>query len=66
MPYLKSTIDDVLTLQSDRIRIINWHVDVSFATHNDLRSHTGAIMSLGRGAIQTVSTKQEVNTRSST
>jgi hypothetical protein len=66
MHYLKSTIDDLLTLQSDGTRIINWHVDSSFATHNDLRSHTGAIMTLGKGAIQTVSTKRKVNTRSST
>jgi hypothetical protein len=31
-----------------------------------MKSHTGGIMSLGHGAIQSVSTKQKVNTRSST
>jgi hypothetical protein len=41
-------------------------LDAAFAVHKDLRSHTGAVMSLGKGAIQSVSTKQKVNTRSST
>ena len=64
--YLKSTKNDVLTLKADDTRIIKWHVDVSFAVHNDFKSHTGGIMTLGAGAIQTVSTKQKVNTKSST
>jgi hypothetical protein len=45
---------------------IIWHVDASFAVHNDKKSHTGAIMSLGGGAIISISTKQKVNTQSST
>jgi hypothetical protein len=57
MHFLKTTKDDVLKLQSDGTRIRNWHVDASFATHNDLRSHIGAIMPLGKGTVQTVSTK---------
>ena len=66
MHYLKSTKDDVLTLKTDGTRIIKWHVDASFAVHNDFRSHTGGVMTLGSGAIQTISTKQKVNTKSST
>ena len=34
--------------------------------HNDFRSHTGGVMTLGSGAIQTISTKQKVNTKTST
>ena len=66
MHYLKSTKDDVLTLKTDGTRIIKWHVDALFAVHNDFRSHTGGVMTLGSGAIQTISTKQKVNTKSST
>ena len=36
------------------------------AVHPDMKSHTGAIMTMGQGAIQSVSTKQKVNTKSST
>ena len=55
-----------MTLQADDNGVINWHLDASFAVHADMKSHTGATMTLGKGAIQAVSTKQKVNTRSST
>lgn len=66
MCFLKGTRDDVLTLSSDDSNNIIWHVDAAFGVHNDMKSHTGATMSLGEGAIQSISTKQKVNTRSST
>ncbi len=34
--------------------------------HQDFKSHTGATMTLGKGTIQAGSTKQKINTRSST
>jgi hypothetical protein len=64
--FLKETENDVLTLEADTSEIITWYVDASFAVHGDMRSHTGGVMSLGQGTIQSVSTKQKVNTRSST
>ena len=66
MKFLKSTKHDVLTLAMDDITVIKWHLDASFAVHDNMRSHTGAVMSLGKGAIQSVSCKQKINTRSST
>jgi hypothetical protein len=43
-------------------------VDASFAVHPDFKSHTGAAMHFGDGdgAVQSVSRKQKLNTRSST
>ena len=41
-------------------------MDASFGTHKDLRSHTGSIFTLGKGALWNASTKQKVNTRRST
>lgn len=66
MCYLNSTQNDVLKLNTDESFNITWHLDAAFAVHNDKKSHTGATMSLGNGAICSVSTKQKVNTRSST
>ena len=66
MGFLKRTADDVLRLESDKTNVLKWHLDASFAVHNDMRSHTGATMTLGKGSLQNVSTKQKVNTRSST
>jgi hypothetical protein len=64
--FLKKTIDDVLSLQSDWSGIITWYLDAAFAVHKDSKSHTGATMMLGSGAIQSVSTKQKITIRSST
>ena len=66
MKYLNGTQEKVLTLKIDSINIIKWYVDASFAMHDDFKSHTGAIMSMGKGALQSISRKQKLNTRSST
>jgi hypothetical protein len=66
MSFLKGTIDDVLTLEADDTNTLTWYVDVAFAVHADMRSHTGAIFTMGKGAILSSSTKQKINTRSST
>jgi hypothetical protein len=66
MRFLKKSKDDVLTLDADSSGAIIWYLDASFAVHPDFRIHAGATMSLGNGCIQSVSTKQKVNTRSST
>ena len=66
MKWLGQTWKDCLTLQSDGSRISKWHVDVSFAVHPDLRSHTGGALTLGKGFLSNTSKKQGLNTRSST
>jgi hypothetical protein len=63
--YLKQTKDDRLTLEGDKDMTAKWFVDASFAVHHDYRSHTGAIMTLGKGSIVSISRKQSINTRSS-
>jgi hypothetical protein len=64
--YLMQTSNDKLTLQSDHSRVMQWHVDAAFAVHPDLKSHTGGMLSMGKGAITAISRKQNLNTRSST
>lgn len=66
MGFLKKTQDDVLTLHADESGTITWYLDAAFAVHRDCKSHTGAIMTLGAGALQSVSTKHKTNSRSST
>ena len=66
MTFLSQTKKDVLTLSCDGSGVIKWHVDASFAVHPDYKSHTGAVMALGKGAVISTSTKQKINTRSST
>jgi hypothetical protein len=66
MNFLKATQDEVAAMSADDTETIKWYVDAAFAVHNDYKSHTGATLSLGKGVICSVSTKQKVNTRSST
>ena len=66
MGFLSATQDDVMYLEADNWQRIEWFVDAAFAVHYDFKSHTGAICSLGGGSMISTSTKQKVNTRSST
>ena len=66
MKYLRKTITLRLTLEADDLQLIHWWIDGAFATHRDMRSHTGGAMSLGKGIIYGTSTRQKLNTHSST
>jgi hypothetical protein len=55
--------DDKLRLPMDETWIVKWYLDQSFAVHNDMQSQSGVIMTLGKGAIQVVSTRKKTNTR---
>jgi hypothetical protein len=66
MNYLKKTKDDVLRIEADDSQTIKWYVDAAFAVHYDFKSHTGATMTLGKGVLISVSSKQKSNARSST
>ena len=66
MKYLQLTPFVPLVLGSDGSGIVHWYVDVSFAVHKDMRSHIRALMTLGQGAVISMSNKQKINTKSST
>ena len=66
MKYLNGTKEKVLTLSADNLRVIKWYVAALFAVHANFKSHTGAVMTMGQGAIQSMSRKQKLNTKSST
>ena len=66
MKYLRATVDMPLTLEASDMRIVKWHIDASFAVHPDMKSHTGGAMTLGKGTVYGTSTRQKINTRSST
>jgi hypothetical protein len=68
MKFLNGTRELKLTLSADNLHCIKWYMDASFAVHPDYKSHTGATMSYGDGdgAVQSISRKQKLNTRSST
>ena len=62
MKYLNGTRNLVLTLYVDKMNILKWYVDTSFAVHADFKSHTGVAMTMGKGAMMSMSWKQKLNT----
>jgi hypothetical protein len=53
-------------LSATSLHNVRWWVDVSYAVHPDMKSHTGGAMSLGQGVIYGTSKCQKLNTKSST
>ena len=66
MGFLKGTKNDILTLEADDTQTMVWYIDAALGVHPDMKSHTGMMFMLGKGAIISSSTKQKVNSRSST
>ena len=69
LSYLKRTIKLPLLLQADRVNVLKWSVDESYAAHDDMRGHIGGTMAMGKdghGSIIIISKKQKLNTRSLT
>ena len=66
MKYLKADEVLVLNLESDGSGNMKWWVDAAFSVHHNMQSHTGGMLSLGKGAIYLAPTKQKLNMKSST
>jgi hypothetical protein len=66
LEYLRGTLDEFLTLGADNLGKMKIWVDASNAVHKDMKSHTGGVVSCGIGAVMSKSSKQKLNTKSST
>jgi hypothetical protein len=66
LKYLQGTLEEFLTLGADNIQKMKTWVDASYAVHKDMKSHTGGVVSFGRGAAMSKSSKHKLNTKSST
>jgi hypothetical protein len=66
MRYIRCTRTMPLILSANGSGIFKWWVDASFAVHPNMRGHSGGGLSLGPGFPIVCSTKQKLNTRSST
>ena len=66
MQYIRGTRQLPLILSADGAHILKLWVDAAFAVHPNMRGHYGGGLLLGRGFPIMGSTKQKLNTRSST
>ena len=65
--YIYGTIKMPQIIKADNLSILKTWVDASYAIHDDMRSHTGGVVGFdGLGIISMKSTKQKLNTKSST
>jgi hypothetical protein len=64
--YIRDTVNLPLTLGMENLNELRWWVDASFGTRFEMRSQTGATLSLGIGSLYSMSRKQKLNTTSST
>jgi hypothetical protein len=67
LEYLHRTLNEYLVLGRS-----GWHhcdenmVNASYAVHRDMKSHSRGVVSFGRGVVMSKSSKQKLNTKSST
>ena len=66
LTFLNKSKQDVLTLEVNNTKSMNWYIYSSHDEHNDIRNYAGACMTLGSRMIITAFTIQKINTRSST
>ena len=64
--YTQFTIGLLLILSIKNYGNIKWYVDAEFAVHKDMRSCTGGFVTMGTGGAYVQSSKQKLNTKSST
>jgi hypothetical protein len=60
LKYLRCTCSLPLTLFAGSLTSIVWYADASHQTHDDCKGHTGSILTFGRGATTSSSTKQKL------
>ena len=53
---LKEIQDEVFTLEVDDRETLTWYIDVTFAVHYDMKSHTGTMFIVRKGCIRGDST----------
>ena len=65
--YLFGTQSLGIVLEADeQLLKLYCYIDASFGVHADAKSHTGTLVTLGKGPIMAKSVKQKINTKSST
>ena len=64
--YLKGTLHMKIHMKADSISMIRWWLDASYGGHCYCKVHTGAMMSMSKGALVNIARKPTLNTGSST
>lgn len=66
MCFIKQTIEDVRIIGADSLVDMLTMVDSAHAVHENMRGHTGGLITFGTGVVDQKSSTQKMNARSST
>ena len=66
LQYIRGSLNEEYIIGADDMGKMRTWVDAAFAVHPDMKSHTGGVISFGTGGIACKSSKQKLNTKSST
>jgi hypothetical protein len=66
LQYLYGTMNMPRIIGANGMEVMQTWVDASYAVHHDMKGHTGGMISMGHGVIHSKSSKQKINTKSST
>ena len=66
LKYINGSKDLGICLEAGTGIVVFAYVDASFAVHGDMKSHTGGVISLGKGPVYVRSSKQRLTSKSST
>ena len=66
LKYVYGTLDYKRVIGAKSLKDLQAWIDAAYAVHWDMRSHTGGAMSFGIGTIHCKSSRQKLNTKSST
>ena len=64
--YLRGDHNQPLVIDAENNKLLMWYIDALFTVHPKMHRHTGGGLTMGRIFPISVSTKQKLNTRSST
>ena len=64
--FIKGTIDDIRIIGATSLTEIMTYIDSAYAVHENMRSHTGGLVSFGIGAAHARSTTSKLNVKSAT
>ena len=53
-------------LEVEKVVLITWYIDPSYAIHDDCKGHTGRIMTMGKGTLTSFSREHKIKAMSST
>ena len=64
--YLRGTKDMGIVLEATVNLGVFAYVDASYGVHDDMKSHTGSVIGIGKGPLYAKSSTQKINSKSST